>query len=293
MIWPNPMHRPTPSNYRAPDPIPFSLWRALGPLLGSLIAGALLVGCGASIDPEQAKMSAAQYDLAVGLHGEGNTPGAFQALKKAIALDPNNSDAYLFLGSLYLLIRDDDPELYDKKAEENFREVIKIQSGEHAPRVNLAAEARNMLGVLYAHQKRYKEAGVILEKAVADLYNPHAYLAWGNLGWVYGKMEKYKKAIRALQRSIQLQPRFCVGYFRLGEVRVAMQQLEKAEAALTSAIEVDERCELIQEAWQLRGEVRAKMGEREAAIADLERCVELNPDTEAGRTCSRLLESAN
>lgn len=262
-------------------------------LVGALVAGSLSVGCGGGLDPEQVKRSSSQYDLAVGLHAEGNTPGAFQALSKAISINPHNSNAYLFLGTLYLLIREDNPAEYDRKAERNFRQVIKIQSGEYAPKQNLAAEARNKLGVLYAHQKRYKEAARVLEKAVSDLYNRNVYLAWGNLGWVYGKMEKYDKALQALRRSIQLQPRFCVGYFRLGEIYSRMKQLEKAEEALTSAIEAHERCELIQQAWQLRGEVRAKMGEREAAISDLERCVQLNPDSEAGRSCSRLLESAN
>lgn len=258
-----------------------------------MAAGSVYAGCGAGLDAERAKQSTSQYELAVGLHSEGNNPGAFRALNKAISLNPHNSSAYLFLGTLYLLIRNDDREKYDKKAESNFRKVIKIQSSEHAPKENLAAEARNMLGVLYAHQKQYEKAVQMLEKAVSDLYNPNAYLAWGNLGWVYGKMEKYEKAIRALGRSVQIQPRFCVGYYRLGEVYARMPQLEKAETALTRAIEADERCELMQEAWQLRGEVRAKMGEREAAIYDLERCVELNPDSEAGRSCSRLLESAN
>ena len=284
------MHRPMTSTFRQRF-LNRAWYREV--LAGALIAGSISVGCGGGLDPELVKRSRSQYELAVGLHAEGNTPGAFQALHKAISLDPHNSKAYLFLGTLYLLIRDDDRGKHDKKAEKNFRQVIKIQSSEHAPRENLAAEARNKLGVLYVHQKRYRDAAQVLEKAVSDLYNANVYLAWGNLGWVYGKMEKYDKAIHALGRSIQLQPRFCVGYYRLGEVYTRIPQLEKAESALTRAVEADERCELMQEAWQLRGEVRAKMGEREAAIDDLERCVELNPDSEAGRSCSRLLESAN
>ena len=100
-----------------------------------------------------------QYDLGIGLHGEGNTPGAFHALFKALEIDPNNSKAHLLLGNLFLLKREDNPSSYDEKAEHHFRETIRIQgSDDRLAEQSLVSDARNGLGVLYVHQKRYQEA---------------------------------------------------------------------------------------------------------------------------------------
>ena len=67
-------------------------------------------------------------------------PGAFQSLAQALEINPHNAKAYLFLGTLYLLIREEDTERYDPKAESSFRKVIEI-----APDSDLAQSARWML----------------------------------------------------------------------------------------------------------------------------------------------------
>ncbi len=265
----------------------------LGLLMGVLVAGLLGLACGGDISSEQARRSMTQYELAVGLNQEGNTPGAFRALANAVELDPRNARAHLLLGTLFLINREDDTADYDRKAERSFQEVLKIQAGEHAVAENLAADAHNKLGVLYIHEGRFSEAVRELETAVGDLFNRKAYMAWGNLGWAYSEMGKHKQALRALLQAIKLQPRFCVGYFRLGEVHAEMRDFEKAEKALTQAIEAHQGCSAFQEAWHLRGQVRAKLGERQDAIADLERCVELAPDSDAGQACARLLEKTH
>ena len=62
---------------------------------------------------------------------------------------------------------------------------------------------------------------------------------------------------------------------------------------MLGAIEADEACAdapQLQGAWRLRGEVRARLGRRADALADLERCVALGADTEEGQRCQRLLD---
>lgn len=253
----------------------------------------LLSACGGKSVEDSIKRSMAQYELAVGLNQEGNLPGAFQAAERAVELDPNNAKAHLFLGLLYLFQRADNQVQYDQKAEEHFRHVLRIQSGESAFKENLSADARNNLGVLYIHRKRYTEAVKELQLAVADLYNRRPYLPWGNLGLAYLETGEYEKARQALVRAVELQPLFCVGYYRLGQVYIAMRNLEKADKAFTQAIEADRRCGAFQDAWRSRGEVRAQIGEREQAIADLEKCVELESSSETGQVCLRLLETTH
>jgi type IV pilus assembly protein PilF len=258
-----------------------------------MVIGLIHGSCSGKQLEDNAKRSMAQYELAVGLNQERNSAGAFQAAERAIELDPSNARAHLFLGLLYLFQRSDNQTQYDPKAEYHFKEVLRIQTGENAFKENLGAEAHNNLGVLYIHQKRYTEAVKELKIAVADLYNRRPYLPWGNLGLAYYEMAEYEKAIQALLRALELQPLFCVGYYRLGQVYMATRSFEKADKAFTRAVEADKRCDAFQDAWRLRGEVRAYIGERDQAIADLEKCVELDASSLTGQACLRLLETTH
>jgi Tfp pilus assembly protein PilF len=252
------------------------------------------VACGASsASHEDSERSMRQYELAVGLRGEGNVPGALQTLYKALEVDPDNARAHLLLANMFLLDRQDNLPLYDQKSEHHFREVLRIQDSDDVkkPEQTLKAEAQNGLGVLRIHQGRYQEAAAELLKAVEDIFNRDAYMAWGNLGWAYFHLGKYEKAADSLVRSVKLHPRFCVGYFRLGSTYLKMRQFEKAEQALTSAVSVDERCAAFQDAFHLRGEARMNLGTREDARADFERCVEIEANNDTGKSCSRYLEA--
>ena len=70
------------------------------------LAIALLSACG-GVSREQVLRSQREYDLAVGLYGEQDVPGAFEHLLEAIELDPDNSDAHLLLGNLFMIHRSD------------------------------------------------------------------------------------------------------------------------------------------------------------------------------------------
>jgi tetratricopeptide (TPR) repeat protein len=234
-----------------------------------------------------------QYELAVGLQQEGNKPGAFKTLHKAIDLNPYNARAHLLLGKLFLLNRDDNPQEFDRKAEQHLRAVLDIQASEHKSDeyASSVAEAHNDLGVLMIHQGHYKQAVPEFEAAIADLYNREAHMAWGNLGWSYLELGEYAKAIDALGRAVKLRRDFCVGHWRLGEAFMGQKDFEKAEAEFTAALEADKRCESFQHAWHGRGMARMSLGNREDARADFERCVELGAKTEEGVACSRNLEA--
>jgi Tfp pilus assembly protein PilF len=249
----------------------------------------IAAACGASVSVDDADRSMKQFELAVGLQQEGNRAGAFKTLYKAIEYDPDNPRAHLLLAHLFLLNRDDDPTRYDREAEKHFRKVLEIQASAEAIQEPLASQARNGLGVLHIHQHLYGRAVGELNAAVSDLFNRDAYMAWGNLGWAYLELHNYPKAIDALIRSVQLRRDFCVGHFRLGRAFLATHDFAKAEQSFTSAVEADPRCDGFQDAWQLRGEARMSLGNREDARSDFERCVELQPKTESGKACSHYL----
>ena len=77
----------------------------------------------------------------------------------------------------------------------------------------------------------------------------------------------------------------------MGDAYLKAKEPAKAEQALTQAIESDTRCSGFQDAWHLRGESRMKLGMRDDARADFERCVELDANTDAGKSCGRYLEA--
>jgi tetratricopeptide (TPR) repeat protein len=239
-----------------------------------------LLGCATGPSPDDMLKSQKEYELAVGLWQEQNTPGTFQHLFIAIGLDNDNAPAHQMLGNLYLFRGE------WSKAEKHLREVIRIQKR--------SPDARNSLGVLYIHQGHYDKAIAELKIATEDLLNREPHLAWGNLGWAYYEKKMYADSEMALRQSVRAEPRFCVGYFRLGQTLSAMKNYEEAEKALTAGLEVnDKSCQGLQEAWQLRGQTRAHLGRREDAVADFERCIELKPETEVGKSCNRQLQAGH
>ena len=119
-----------------------------------------LASCGGASE-ESILRSQREYDLAVGLYGEQDTAGAFEHLLEAIELDPDNADAHLLLGNLFMINRQD-----SQQAEHHMREAIRANEAVEA-RTGLPSEARNALGVLYNNAQRYEEAALTRDRANA------------------------------------------------------------------------------------------------------------------------------
>lgn len=252
-----------------------------------LVAGsiAMLAACG-GITREQVERSQREYQLAVGLFGEGNAPGAFEHLLRAIELDPDNAEAHHLLGNLFWMVRRD-----FERAEHHLREALRANQVAPGP-AGLESDVKNSLGVLFVNAGRHDEAIAVLREAASDLMNRQPALSWANLGWAYHEAGQNDRALEALHQAVQLSPQLCLGWYRLGQVRAAREEWPRAIEALDRALEVeDETCTRLQVAWRLRGEVHARLGHRDEALRDLERCVELSSETDDGRACRRLLDS--
>jgi type IV pilus assembly protein PilF len=243
-----------------------------------------LSACG-GVPPEQLSRAQREYELGVGLWQEHNSGGAFQHLLQAVQLDPDNAEAHLMLGHLFLFRQEHD------RAEHHYREALRANRANQT-RASLDAEAHNSLGVLFIHAHRLDDAVTELRTATGDLMNHEPAIAWANLGWAYYEKGEHDEALRALQQAVQLSRELCLAWYRMGQVYSARQDWPHAEESLVHALEFpDESCQHLQVAWRLRGEVRAQLGHREEAITDLERCVELEAETQDGLACARLLEA--
>jgi len=229
-----------------------------------------------------------EFQLAASLRDEGQTAGAIEHLRKALDLDSNNAEAHLLLGFIQMERRD------YASAENHLKDAIRLLEKQKQGSSTLA-EARNIYGLCLIEQERYDEAIAVLRASASDELNTAPHLAWGNLGLAQLSSGEYQEAVKSTMESVRIQPRFCIGYYTMGQALWHLQQLPDAERALVNALGADPSCandRRLQGAWRLRGEVRARLGHRRDAVADLERCVELDPNSNDGRMCQSLLQDA-
>lgn len=244
---------------------------------------------GSGPSEEDVERAMHQHQLAVSLFEEGNLPSAIERAREAIELDPTYAQPHILLGIVYHQRLD-----YARAAEE-YRTAIQILVDGGYEGETLA-ESRNMLGTTLIEQGQYDEAVEVLMSSALDELNRAPHLAWGNVGWALLEKGDYDAALEALQQSIRLQPRFCLGYYRMGQVYFRQEQYALAEEALVQALEVDPSCgetPLFQVAWKLRGETRAMLGLVDEARSDLEQCIELGPRTEVGHECQAFLDGVH
>ena len=69
-----------------------------------------------------------------------------------------------------------------------------------------------------------------LRSATGDLMYRTPHLAWGNLGWAYYEQHDYPDALNALQQAVAIQPQFCNGWFRIGQVDFALGEAKTSPA---------------------------------------------------------------
>lgn len=258
---------------------------AWGLALGGLVACS---GKGANAPTAQSeeRQSEAEYDVARDLFYKGNPRAALDHALKAVQLDDGNAKALYFTSVVYLWFCSTDRELDSPDcrladAESYARRAIKANGQ--------LRDAQNLLGQILILEKRYPDAVLALEPLTKDPAYTASYLAWGNLGWAQVLAGRVDEGIVSLRNAVT-QPRFCVGHYRLGVAYEKRGELALAESSYSSAVAVDDpACRELQDAWQGRAVVRTKLGRRDEARQDLQRCKEISSETRAGRACVREL----
>lgn len=264
--------------------------RSAGTWALSLVAAVAftLGGCSSSKNlpgaADSERQSEAEYDIAKDLFVNRRQPrAALGHALRALELNDDNTDAQHLTALIYLYFcatsaeecRLDEAERYARQAVEG-REDFR--------------EARNTLGVVLIHEKRYADAIQVLEPLAHDMLYATPETAWGNLGWAYLHAGQLDKAVDALRRSVALQPDFCVGSYRLGLAYERQGAFEAAREAFSRAVETDRpECKGLQDAFEARARVALRLGDRDGARGDLQRCRDLGTQSEAGRQCAATL----
>lgn len=247
-----------------------------------------LVACGASggegaKDP--VRVSESEYDVARDLWLRRGSPRqALDHALKAVELNEDNADAAHLVALIYLdFCRKTPHECRLAEAEKHARLAIEAKSDYR--------EAINTLGVILIHQKRYAEAIAVLKPLTQDILYETPENAWGNLGWAQLEAGQTEAAVESLRRSVAAQPLFCVGLYRLGLAYERRREDTAAAEALTRALETQAPgCNSLQDAFAARARVETRLGNTDAARADLARCAELSTKTIVGKECSSMLQ---
>jgi len=258
----------------------------LSPLL--LVLPLAAAGCSPSGNPgaqSPERQAEAEYDVARDLYYKGQLRSALEHARKAVELDDDNSKALYFAGMLHLAfctgvqgLKASDCQLVE--AEKYARRALQ-QDGTFR-------DARNGLGQVLILEGKFKDAIEILKPLVNDPAYAAVHLAWGNLGWAQVQSGAVDEGIASLKNAVT-QPKFCVGFYRLGIAYEKKGDLAQAESSLSEAVQVDSPdCQELQDAWYERGVVRLRLGKNADGCADLARCRELSADTDVGKQCVQL-----
>lgn len=255
-------------------------------LIGAVVSA---IACSPPASPAQEpeQQSLAMYNLARESREAGRLRESLQQVQKALELDEGNANA-AYLGAVVHLqfcaadekssdCRFDEAEKYARKALDANPEL---------------RDAKNALGVILVHERRFDEAVNVLKPLAHDILYNSPESAWGNLGWAYLERGSYDDAIDALRRSIAAQPLFCVGAYRLGLAYEKKNDFVAAREALTKALETPSPdCQKLQDAFDARARVGQKLGLKDDVRSDLTKCVALSGTTPTGQRCVAALKS--
>jgi len=256
-------------------------------VVGCVAAGSVLAACVGGGGPTDAR-SVAEYDVARDLFSKGQLRESLAKVEEALSLDGSNAEA-AYLGSVIMLaFCARDPASTDCRFNEAERYAKKAIEANADMR-----DAKNTLGVILVHERRYDEAIAVLKPLADDIFYGAPQNSWGNLGWAYLEKGQTDLAIDALRRSIAAQPAFCVGHYRLGLAFEKKGELQAAREAFSRAIEVDrQECRNLQDAWEARARVALRQGAAEDARSDYQHCEQIAPTTTTGRKCAAAATTA-
>jgi type IV pilus assembly protein PilF len=230
--------------------------------------------CNGEVSEKAQKDSTIHLELSHNYLKEGDLISARREAILAIEKDPANSDAHYTLAYIFGQMTDWDNALSEVR--------LAIKHEKHKP------EAENLLGVILMNKGQLDEAVEVLQKLTEDFLYPTPHLAYGNLGLAYYKKGEYPKALEALKKAVQLQPLFCVGYYRMGQVYNDMERYKDALDALEKCVAVEDQwgdCKRFQDAYILMGDIHVTLKTPDLALEDYKKCVEVDASNATGIEC--------
>ncbi len=171
-------------------------------------------------------------------HDQGRFAQAIEAFNQAIAINPNDSQAYIGLGWLYR----DQKEI--SQAESLFKKAIVIDPGNDAAYVDLGKFYWDQGRILREGQLCWDQSKISLSlnafnKAIE--LNPKNDAAYTYLGWLYHDQGRFVQAIEAFNQAIAIDPQNEKPYLGLGRIYQKQDRLLLSLDAFKQAIAINPR----------------------------------------------------
>jgi len=153
----------------------------------------------------------------------------------------------------------------------------RMQDAEKILRKTLAEAPDNpralrMLGTIALEANRFKAARRMLEKAV-DL-DPAFVMGWNDLANFHMKQDRYEKALEMVQRAIDLDPKMAHSYVMRGNILNKAQRHEESIAAYREALEISP---FNPGALSGMGHVLKTIGRQQESIDAYRKCIQSHP----------------
>ncbi|MFH1230398.1 MAG: tetratricopeptide repeat protein [Planctomycetota bacterium] len=170
------------------------------------------------LDKPEENEELTHYNAGLDFYYANDYQKAIESLKKVIALNPDNSDAYYVLGLAYAGIGDNDSKM------ESFKTAVSINPNH--------ADANYALALAYAEMGDYKQEIEYLNKVIR--IKPNYFEAHWLLGYVYSinlgdfitAIKHYKEAIRIKPDNATLHSNIAVCYLMSDDIESAKKEYE-------------------------------------------------------------------
>lgn len=197
------------------------------------------------------------------LNALGRSPEAAQALRRAVAIDPNNPDTlYDLVLTLLHIDGAKEAETLLARARPRFPKEAKI----HA--------ALGMVAYLTGKNEQALRAYQIAVKLEPDAADFHA-----SLGDVYDATGELAKAESAYARAVKLDPSTAAYFLKYGRNQVKLQKSEQASALFKQALKLDPRDAAAH--FEL-GKLAAARNDDATAVTHFEQAVAADPSMKQG-----------
>jgi serine/threonine protein kinase len=186
--------------------------------------------------------------------------GAIEDFSQAIKLKPNTLTAYAYRGSAWSRLDS------NENAKQDWKQAIQIQP-DNALSYNSLGNARSNLGDNKAAIKEYDQAIAL---------DPYLYRAYNNRGAAKIKLNDHKSAMEDYSQAIKINPYFYKSYLNRGSTKYEIDDNKGAIEDLTQAIQLKPDSS---KSYKVRGVAKFETGDKRGAIEDLTQAIKLKPDS--------------
>jgi type IV pilus assembly protein PilF len=218
---------------------------------------------------QQQRAAVTQVQLGRGYLDEGKLELAMEKLRRALELDPKNTDAHTVIAVLFERIGN------SKQAEMHYRKAVSLRPD--------GGNELNNLGSYLCHQNQFDEADQMFVKALEDPFYKTPAVAHANAGICALDAGHFERAESALRSALAADPNYNV-YLPMAKVMMAKKDYLRARAFVQRSEEVQKPSA---ESLMLSAKIEAALGDDKASAEYLNQLHTNFPDAQEEKHSSK------